>query len=147
MEFSDPFVYMGSVVCSIIDSATFKGFLSVIVMIFSFLFGIEYISILTGLLALITIDMITAILATKKTGEVISSRKSLRTSFKILVYSLAIIVSHLVDKCLGFPVIEYLVISYFTCSEAISNLENLSRLGYTMPAKALNLMKEKMENM
>jgi phage-related holin len=77
------------------------------------------------------------------TGEKITSRKSLRTSYKIFVYSVAILTSHLVDKCFGFPVLEYWVIAYLTCSEAISNFENLFKIGFNTPSPTA--LKKKLE--
>lgn len=118
---------------------------SYLVIVFSFLFNISATEILSGLIVIILFDFITAVWANKKRGFQIESRKAIRSAFKVLVYGILISASHLTDKALGIVdweiSLEFAMVAFLFVSELISIIENVGMMGYIVPKKILNSLK------
>ena len=95
-----------------------------------------------ALIVLILIDFITALIAKYKIGEKIESRKALKTATKLTVYALFVSGAHLTEKIvLGSTFIDEVVISFLALTELISIIENIGLMGYVVPKKLLNQIK------
>ena len=113
---------------------------------FSFLFSVEIYQLLLGLVVLTTFDMITGILAAKKTKKEIKSAKVARTAFKMAIYGLLISAGHLTDTIVGIPPewinIEKSMLGFLAATELISILENAGRMGFGVPRRILNQLEK-----
>lgn len=75
-----------------------------------------------------------------KRGE-LTSRGFYQTCVKFTVYSLMVITGKLVDKNIGFPMSSKAIEIFLTCTEGISILENVSKLGFPVPQKLIKTLK------
>ena len=122
---------------------TTKMSLALFVSGISYLFGSENHSALLALFVLIAFDMSTAILAAYKTGDLIESRKALKTATKTVVYGLFISGGHLTETIVpGTTFLDSTIISFLAITEFISIMENIGRMGYAIPQKVLNRLQE-----
>lgn len=131
------------IVEGIFEHLPVKTCLSVVVTALSYLMGGEHLELVNLLLILVVVDFVTGIMAAKKTGEVISSHKSLRSATKIVVYSLFIVAAHLSENILpGETYFEHVVVSFLALTEFISVIENIGKQGFAIPKKLLNKLEE-----
>ena len=87
--------------------------------------------------------MITGIMASVRDGDSIQSRKFLKTAIKIFVYLLMISAGHLAENLFGFDFkADEVITAVLGVTELISILENASRMGYAIPRKLLNQLKD-----
>lgn len=125
-----------------------KFLFSMLTWLIAFLIGMENQEIFAALVVLITIDLITGgIMVPFKTGVPIESIKILKTVSKLVAYSLFISAANLTETIVpGTTMIDIAVIAYLAMTEFISIMENMGKLGYSVPQKLLNRvinMKEK----
>ena len=71
----------------------------------------------------------------------INSRDFSRSPQKLLVYSIMLIVSRLVDKTLPVCAASSIMDTFIVCTEAVSILENLYKLGYPVPTFLVTRLK------
>lgn len=110
---------------------------------YSFFFGDIKETIIISVIVLALMDMITGIIASVKTGASIESRKLLKTAIKIFVYLLMISAGHLAENLFGFDFkADEIITAVLGVTELISILENASRMGYAIPRKLLNQLKD-----
>lgn len=102
-------------------------------------FNGEY-QILGAVYTLILIDTVTGVIIASKNKEV-SSRGFFRSPTKCLVYFTMLMVSRLVDKSLPLKVASPIMDAFLVTTEAVSILENLSKLGYPVPTFLVNKLK------
>lgn len=101
----------------------------------------DYVVIAIFLLTII--DMATAIVAAKVTGEEITSRKFGNSAVKLVVYGTLIAGGSLVEIVLGFnPGLNEIMASFIAIREFISVIENMGKMGYVVPKKLLNTVKD-----
>lgn len=116
---------------------------SIIIPVFSILFGVENDNILRALLLLIGIDFFTGIMAARRAGEVIKSKSAVRSAFKVAVYGLLISAGHLTEQITPLNTfIEEAVISFLAITELISIIENVGKMGYAIPKKLLQKLQK-----
>jgi len=96
--------------------------------------------ILAVVYTLILIDTVTGIIIAAKNKE-ISSKGFFRSPKKCLVYFTMLIVSRLVDKSLPLKIASPIMDAFLVTTEAVSILENLSKLGYPVPTFLVNKLK------
>lgn len=97
---------------------------------------------LIALLALTIIDFISGVIAAKKTKEQIKSAKIFNTVIKISVYFTLIAAGHLTMKAgFHFLPIEGIILTFLAVTELVSLIENFGKLGYAVPKKLLNQLK------
>lgn len=119
----------------------------VLVSFYSFFFSVDLYQVMMALVALVTIDLVMGILASKKSGEQIESRGVLTTAFKFGVYGMLISAGHLTDVALGISSTtawvsaETAMIGYLAVAELVSITENAGRMGYSVPQRLLNQLK------
>jgi len=89
---------------------------------------------------LLIIDNITGIWYAWKTKN-INSRDFSRSPQKILIYFIMLIVSRMVDKTLPITAASSIMDAFIVCTEAISILENISKLGYPVPTFLVTRLK------
>lgn len=106
------------------------------------LFGVGNIASLQMLLALIVIDLITAIGAAFKTGKHIESRKALKTVTKMVVYGAMASAAHLSGVVMDAGFIVTATLAFLAVTELISIIENAGKMGYAIPNKLLNKLTE-----
>jgi phage-related holin len=98
----------------------------------------------TALLLLILFDAVSAIFVAYKTGQAIESRRFIKTAFKIVAYFGMISAGRLAEYSTPqtFCLIDETILWVCTLNELISIIENIGKLGYVIPKKLLNTMKE-----
>ena len=135
-----------SVLASTVNGFSTKAVLGVFLALYSFLFSIEIYQLMLGLVVLTAFDMITGILAAKKTEKEIKSSKASRTAFKMAIYGLLISAGHLTDVIVGIPPewvnIEKAMLGFLAATELISILENAGRMGFGIPKRILNQLEK-----
>ena len=110
---------------------------------YSFFFGDIKETIIISVIVLTIMDMITGIMASVRDGDSIQSRKFLKTAIKIFVYLLMISAGHLAENLFGFDFkADEVITAVLGVTELISILENASRMGYAIPRKLLNQLKD-----
>jgi len=92
----------------------------------SFFLPIQKLLLATGIL--VTADIITGIIAAKKRGEAINSKKMGASVTKTLLYFIAIILAHIMENnfFIGGEQLSKATASIFAVIEFKSNLENIS---------------------
>lgn len=88
---------------------------------------------------LITLDSISGMACAIKSGEGLSSRKSKRIAWKLIVYGLAMLTGRLVDKVLPTPMFAVVIETFLALTEAQSIIENLGCAGMPIPSKLMKL--------
>lgn len=94
---------------------------------------------------IIVVDMITAIMAVRKEGGKVESRKLARTVGKFLVYGCAILTAHVVSRFFfpTFPALQ-LIAGFITFVELKSIDENIKKFtGHSMFGTILDKLKPK----
>lgn len=129
---------------AIMDHVSVKALGSLLFAIGTFLFAGLSANALLALMILIIVDYVTGISVAKKEGELISSKLSLKTPIKILVYYTMIASGHLVEY--GVPAqIQFLddtILTFLLITEFLSILRHFGRLGYRTPSKLINNLRE-----
>jgi phage-related holin len=113
----------------------------------AYLIGADNFGAIMGITVLITIDLITAIMAEYKNGNPIESRKMMKTATKLVVYTLFLAAIHLTEGIVpGTTFLDEMVLAFLALTEAISVMENIGRMGYAVPLKLLNQLREMRNN-
>lgn len=141
----DTYAYIKTLIgTTVTDHLTLKTVGSVIFTVGSFLFAGLSTNALIGLIILIVIDYITGILVAKKNGVLISSKQSLRTPVKVLVYYTMIACGHIVE--FGVPAqiqfVDDTILTFLLITEFLSILKHFGNLGYKTPSKLINNLRE-----
>jgi len=112
-----------------VTSSIFLSIKNTFILLLAFLAPIK--AAILSVYFLISVDLITGIIASRKEGKTITSAALSRTIGKLLIYSTTIIVAFVVHKNLlhGFNLpIESLVSGFIALTETTSILENLNRI-------------------
>lgn len=131
-------------VTTVTDHLTIKTLASIAFTIGTFLFAGLSTKALVALLVLIVIDYVVAIWHAKQNNELISSKLSLKTPIKMLVYYTMIASGHMVEYGIPEPM-QYLddtMLTFLLVTELISILKHFGNLGYKTPSKLINNLKE-----
>lgn len=101
-----------------------------------------------ALLILLVFDFITGVAAAKREGKEISSHTAFRTAVKIAIYFLLVSSGRMAELATSesLPFVDEAVIAFLGVTELISILENVGRLGYAVPLKLLNKLKDFRDN-
>lgn len=111
--------------------------------ILTYLIGGENFASGIAIIVLISIDLITALMAQYKIGEPIESRKILKTVTKLAVYGLFLSAIHLTEIVLpGTTFLDGAALAFLALTEAVSVMENIGNMGYAVPLKLLNRLRE-----
>jgi len=128
---------------AIIDYAYLKCASTIGLLTYSFFFGDIEEKIITAVIVLTVFDMMTGIMASVKSGHDIKSKKLLNTAVKLFIYMLIISAGHLTESAIGLEIkADEIITSVIALTEIISILENASRMGYAIPRKLLNQLKD-----
>lgn len=121
-----------------------KTFAAALLSVTGFLFDGLLREAMLALLILLIFDFITGVAAAKREGQEISSHSAFRTAVKIAVYFLLISAGRMAEATIGstLPFIDEAVLAFLGVTELISILENVGRLGYAVPLKLLNKLKD-----
>lgn len=117
-----------------------SGIASIIGSAFVYCFG-RIDTVLICLFGCITLDYISGIIVgiyKKKLSSAIGFKGILKKMFILLMVALA----GLLDKSLQLNVFRSMVCCFYICNEAISIIENASKLGIPFPKKLLNIILE-----
>ena len=96
-----------------------------------------------ALIMIVSIDLVTAMMAEYKTGGRIESRKALKSTTKLVVYGLFLSAIHLTEMIVpGTTFLDEAALSFLALTEAISVMENIGRMGYPIPLKLLNKLQD-----
>jgi len=120
-----------------------KAIVSSIITITATLLGEENYHLLVILFALIVVDLLTGMIAAVSKGEAIESRKAFKTATKTVVYVLFFSAGHLVTHLVPYSdFIKTGVLSFLALTEMLSVIENMSLMGYVLPKKLLNQIRD-----
>lgn len=120
-----------------------KMFAGVGVAVYEFAFGGIPYNVAGAIVALVLIDMVTGMFASKKTGVIITSKRAFATAGKLAVYGLLISAGHMTEVVVGYDIrVDEGIMVILALTELISILENGANLGYSIPKKLLNQLKK-----
>lgn len=140
-------IYIGGFFEGIIRDFSFKAVVSGIFTVLTFLFGPDNAQLILGIVVLVTIDLITGLLAAKMGTEPITSRKAFKSAFKMAAYGLLVAASHVTEQIVPAQTyIDDAVIAFLAITELISILENTGRMGFAIPKKLLNQLHKMNDN-
>lgn len=128
---------------SIGDYLNVKILASASVTLYTLFFGAIPYNVASAVVILVIMDMVTGLMASKKSGAIITSKRAFATAGKLAVYGLLISAGHLTEVVIGFDMkIDESIMIILAVTELISILENGAVLGYSIPQKLLNRLKE-----
>lgn len=123
--------------------AWFKSLITVLITFVTFLFGAANFDIIFAIVALMTFDLITGVIAAKIRGERIESRRIWKTAVKMAAYGILMSASYLTGKIIpGGDMIFVATSVWLALTELISIMENVGKMGYSVPQKLLNQLQE-----
>lgn len=109
-------------------------------------FGDVDVAVLLGVGMLTVMDFITALMREYKLKKPIESRKIIKTAVKLFVYGLMISASYITEVVIGIKVfnvpITEVMATFIAVTELVSILENVGDMGYVVPQKLLNKLRE-----
>lgn len=115
-----------------------KAIVSTVLVMFEFLFGTENQMIGAALVVLIMMDFLTAFALAKHLGNPVTSRKAVKSAFKVGMYGLLFSAGHMTDLILlNAHIFDRGVAAFLAVTEMISIIENTGRMGYAIPQKLL----------
>lgn len=124
-----------------------KAILSQVAAFFALMLGRENYQVIFLLGILIIIDLITGMMSSVYNGEPIESRRAFKSATKTVVYLLFFSAAYLTHKIVPYSdFIKTGVLSFLALTELLSVMENLSKMGYAIPAKLLNQMKARLND-
>ena len=136
--------YLANILASVTEHAWLKAGSAIIYAAYAFSFDPTQSAGLKALLILICMDFVTGISAAKKSGEEIKSAGIFRSALKVLLYLMMVSAAHITE--LAVPIIgsfgDETIIAFLALTELISILENVGRLGFSVPQKMLNKLQE-----
>lgn len=137
------FKNVNSVIAITASNAPVKVTTGFFLAIYSFLLDPINTKLYMGIAILIMFDFVTAIFATFKTKEKITSSRASRTLVKLVVYGILASASVLVDRFIleQGQIFADLVLGFIAVTEFISILENIGKMGYVIPTKMLEKLK------
>lgn len=115
-----------------------KAALSFIVGAYAFLFGVQNTETVTAIVVLVIFDLITGVMAARKNGEPVSSRKAWKTAVKMGAYGMLMSAAYLTTRAIpGVGFVFTVMAAFLVLTELISVLENTGKMGYAIPKKLL----------
>ena len=139
-DFNEILAYCKNVIMSVFSLGWMKAIFSVIAVAVAWLFDDargHYPALVV--MTLIVLDSISGMVSAVRTGEGLSSRKSKRIAWKLILYGIAIITGRLVDKTLPTPMFAVVIETFLALTEAQSIIENLGQAGMPIPSKLMKL--------
>lgn len=136
--------YMKSIIISAFSPTLWKTVLAICYVFYMFSFDVSKSSSYVSLLILIGLDFVTSLWAAKITGQPIRSSKIGNTGVKVFAYFAVICGAFQVERGLisQISVLDETVLAFFMARELISLIENVGRMGYAVPQKVLNQLKD-----
>lgn len=135
-------------VASICFACATKIPIALIIAGFSYLFGLHNGTAVAALMVIIAIDFITGVSASYYAGEPIESRRAVKTAIKTFFYGIFISSAYLTENIIpGETFIDQATISFLAITEFVSIMENTGKMGYQVPLKLLNRLKEMRTNL
>jgi phage-related holin len=143
MQIIDSGYYLVALLRKILSYPIEKTLISIILSVFALLFDETTYQLLLGLLFLIIFDFFTGITAAKISGEIIASAKVFRSALKIVVYFILISAANLAgESVIVIDFIDDITLGFLAATEFISIMENAGRMGFCVPKKLLNTLKD-----
>lgn len=114
---------------------------------FLILFGKGSFVIIQALILLVIFDMITGLSSAYVSGEIVTSRRAVRSAYKLVVYGLLVSGSHLAEVIIpGQFFLEQVVTSFLGITELISIIENTGKMGFAIPKRLLDKLEAFRDN-
>lgn len=137
-------IYVKTLITKIFSQHIFKIVGTGVFLCGNFLFDSLLKEGMIALLVLIVFDSITAVGSAFKNGDEIKSSKVLRTAIKIAVYFLLISAGNLTEHGTNglISFIDETILGFLAITELVSILENVGNMGYAIPKKLLNKLKQ-----
>jgi toxin secretion/phage lysis holin len=134
---------LSEIIGSLMASFDAKAFIAFIFWAIQTLTGQENQEALSALVILIFFDFITALMAKHRQGEVIESKKALKSVTKVVIYTMFVSASYISERAIpGATFMDTVTISFLIITEFISIMENIGKLGYAIPKRLLNKLEE-----
>lgn len=134
--------YIGVTLKKLVAGWHLKMFTGGFLAVTSFLFDSLQRDAMLALLVLIIMDFFSAILASYKCDEPISSARLFNTALKIAVYFALVSAGFISETAIGITIIDEILIGFLVVTELISILENVNKAGYPTPTGLLNILKD-----
>lgn len=135
--------YVPIMVTKIFTNMWFKVTGALAFISYNFFFDALHTQAMTALFFLIIVDFIFGIIASYKSGIEIKSAKILRTALKTAVYFTMISAAFLAETAgMSFLPLDETVIAFLAATELVSLIENTANMGFAIPKKLLNKLKE-----
>lgn len=123
---------------AVIGNFPIKALISTVLLLLEFFLGAENQLIVTALVSLILIDFTTGVAAAYKNKIEVTSRRAVKSAFKVAMYGLLVAAGHLTDVAvLNANVFDRAVVAFLAVTELISIIENVGKMGYAIPKKLL----------
>ena len=124
----------------LISSWFFKGIITVCLAILSFGFDPTHDKAFVAIFVLIIVDCFTAIIAVRMSGGAIQSSKFFRTPIKIGIYFGLIYVARVSEYAVPIlsNFLDETMIGFIATTELISLMENVHKMGYSVPSHLIN---------
>lgn len=137
-KFTETIIYIYLAIKSIFSDAALKIFFTVFYIGYAFFFDEAHTKSIIAVVVLIMIDFVTGIAAAKFTGEEIKSSKVFRSAVKVVIYLTLISSAHLLEIASIISFADDTVIAFLACTELISLIENIGKMGFAVPKQMLN---------
>lgn len=143
-KFHEIIIYSASAVKSLLSDFTFKAVASFLYIFYSFVFDTQHEQAIIAILGLITIDFITGIYAAKVSGDEIKSAKVMRSAIKVFIYLLLISAARLLEVAGSLEIVhaDEIILGFLAATELVSVIENIGKMGFAVPKKMLNKLRD-----
>lgn len=143
-QFQDILLYIKSIIAAAFSPTIGKAIFVAVYFSYCFLFDVTKSQAYMALIMLIILDFVTSLWAVKISGQPIQSSKIGNSGIKLVAYFMVICGAYLCEKGLAsqIAVLDETVLGFFMAREFISLIENVGRMGYAIPQKLLNQLKE-----
>lgn len=112
-------------------------------LVYGFFFGDLPYAVATAVVMLVLMDMATGLIASKRSGVVLTSGRAFATAVKLAIYGILISAGHLTNTVIGFDFkLDEAIMVVLALTELISILENCGNMGYAVPKRLLNQLHE-----
>lgn len=140
----DTITYSSAVIAKACSDFWIKCVGALVLAAYSFSFDRLHEKAMIAVMVLIIMDFITGLIAAKRGGDEIKSSKIFRTVIKTLIYFILISAAHLCELAapLTRSFLDEMVIAFLALTEMVSLLENVGKMGFAVPKKLLNKLRE-----
>lgn len=129
-----------SVYRSFVANFYVKALLAYLVVVFHYLFGASNTELVLAVFLLVAFDFVTGIMGAFRSGEVVSSRKALKSATKVIAYGMFLSSAQMMSVIMSMAgFLPEAVAAFLGLTEFLSIIENIAKMGFNTPKKLLNI--------